>query len=65
VQELKIDEDALEGMLEQLANRGTLREGREMLIQECEAGLKAGAYGNLCAFLTHGNSATCCEIGET
>jgi predicted transcriptional regulator len=62
--QLEIDVSALEGMLEQLVRRGKLRKSEEMSVQECRLEYESGAYGDLCAFLTHGNMATRYEIVE-
>ncbi len=62
--QLEIDVSALEGMLEQLVRQGKLRKSEEMTVQECQLEHESGAYGDLCAFLTHGNVATRYEIVE-
>jgi Mn-dependent DtxR family transcriptional regulator len=62
---LDVDASALEGMLEQLANQGKLRRVKEMTIKECQEQVEKGVFkSGLCAFLTHGNSATYYEIPE-
>jgi hypothetical protein len=63
--QLEIDVSALEGMLEQLVHQGKLRKSKEMTVDECRIEHESGMYGDLCAFLTHGNSATRYEIVES
>lgn len=63
--QLEIDVSALEGMLEQLVRQGKLRKSEEMTAHECRLEHESGIYGDLCAFLTHGNSATRYEIVES
>jgi Mn-dependent DtxR family transcriptional regulator len=62
---LDVDVSALEGMLEQLVRQGKLRKSAEMTVEECRLEHESGAYGDLCAFLTHGNVATRYEIVES
>ena len=62
--QLDIDRSALEGMLDQLVRQGKLRKSKEMTVDECRLEHESGLYGDLCAFLTHGDSATRYEIVE-
>jgi predicted transcriptional regulator len=62
--QLEIDVSTLEGMLEQLVRQGKLRKSGEMTAEECRLEHESGVYGDLCAFLTHGNVATRYEIVE-
>ena len=63
--QLEADVSALEAMLEQLVRQGKLRKSKEMTVDECRLEHGSGMYGDLCAFLTHGNSATRYEIVES
>jgi predicted transcriptional regulator len=63
--QLEIDVTALEGMIEQLVRQGKLRKSEEMTAEECRLEYESGAYGDLCAFLTHGNVATRYEVVES
>lgn len=60
--QLELEASALEGMLEQLVRQGKLRKSAEMTVDECRLEHASGVYGDLCAFLTHGHSATRYEI---
>jgi predicted transcriptional regulator len=60
--QLEIEVSALEGMLEQLVRQGKLRKSEEMSVTECHMEHEAGLYGDLCAFLTHGDVAVRYEI---
>jgi hypothetical protein len=55
--QLEVEVSALEGMLEQLVRQGKLRKSEEMTMAECHLEHEAGLYGDLCAFLTHGDVA--------
>jgi DNA-binding IclR family transcriptional regulator len=63
--QLEIDVSTLEGMLEQLVRQGKLRRAEEMTAEACRLEHASGAYGDLCAFLTHGDTATRYEIVES
>jgi hypothetical protein len=63
--QLDVDISALEGMLDQLVRQGKLLKSEEMTADECRLEHASGLYGDLCAFLTHGNSATRYEIVES
>ncbi|MEA3376009.1 MAG: FeoC-like transcriptional regulator [Chloroflexota bacterium] len=62
---LEIEVPALEGMLEQLVRQGKLRKTKEMTVDPCQLEHASGLQNNLCAFLTHGNTATRYEIVES
>ncbi len=62
---LETDASALEGMLDQLVKQGKLRRVEDMTVEECQRTYKAGAYGDLCAFLTQGDMATRYDIVES
>jgi hypothetical protein len=62
---LDVEESALEGMLDALVNQGKLKKVKDMTIEQCEAQLDQGIFkSGLCAFLTHGSSATYYELVE-
>lgn len=63
--QLDIDVSTLEGMLDQLVRQGKLRKSEELTVAECEMAHTSGAYRNLCAFLTYGDSAVRYEIVES
>ena len=63
--QLEIDLSTLEGMLDQLVRQGKLQRSEELTAAECELEHTSGAYGNLCAFLTYGESAVRYEIVES
>ena len=52
-------------MLDQLVRQGKLRKSAEMTVEECRLEHKSGAYGDLCAFLTHGDVGMRYEIVES
>lgn len=62
--QLDIEVSALDGMLDQLVKQGKLRKVEEMTAKECQMAYESGAYGNLCAFLTKGNTAIRYDIVE-
>lgn len=58
----EIDISALNGMLDQLVKQGKLRRVEEMTTKECHLEYESGMYGDLCAFLTHGDTAVRYDI---
>jgi len=63
--QLEIDVSKLEGVLNELVRQGKLRKTTVMTVEECQLEHAAGLQNHLCAFLTHGNTATRYEIVES
>lgn len=63
--QLNIEVSALEGMLDQLVRQRKLRKVEEMTAKECQMEHESGVYGNLCAFLTEGDTAIRYDIIES
>jgi len=63
--QLEIDASKLEGLRNELAHQGKLRKTTVMTVQECQLEYASGLQNHLCAFLTHGNTATRYEIVES
>jgi Mn-dependent DtxR family transcriptional regulator len=62
---LGIEQNALEGMLNQLVSQGKLRKVRQMGLNECRQEIEAGKlslYGDLCAFIGTADSVVHYEI---